>query len=40
MYVYGACFFMYVVGIEWGSVVNVCCVAAVVKDSVFLALGC
>ena len=36
MYVYGACLF-YVCG---SDCVNVCCVAAIVKNSVFLALEC
>ena len=40
MYVYGACLFYvccsYYVGVCW----NVWCVAAVVKDSDFLALAC
>ena len=34
IYVYGASFFMSVVVTVWGSG-NVCCVAAVVKNSVF-----
>ena len=35
MYVNGACLFMSVVVIVWGVCGNVCCVAAVAKDSVF-----
>ena len=40
MYVYGTCFISVVVTV-WGVYGNVCCVAAVVKDSEFyLALEC
>ena len=36
MYVYGTCLFLCLCS----DCVNVCCVAAVVKNSVFLALEC
>ena len=40
MYVYGACLFYVCCSDCVGVCGNVCCVAAVVKNSVFLALEC
>ena len=40
MYVYGACLFYVRCSDCVGVCGNVCCVATVVKDSVFLALEC
>ena len=40
MHVYGACMFYYCCSDCVGVCVNVCCVAAVVKKVLFLALEC
>ena len=40
MYIYGACLFYVCCSDCVGVCGNVCCVAAVVKNSVFLALEC
>ena len=40
MYVYGACLFYVCCSDCVGVCENVCCVAAVIKNSVFLALEC